>query len=283
MSAIYQNHSFQIAPADFATVLGNSRIAAQRTVSYEIGLWQEITESMDFDVALFYRDIYDLLSTKVISTYNQIEYGFYTNKDYGNVRGLELKFEFSRENLGLYLNYTLQYTRGNADNPLQTFTRSGDSMDPINYLIPMGWDQRHTLNVTAAYNTDKYGATLIAYYNSGTPYSWEPVAQSILARINLFPNNSWQPSRFSVDLNAYYNISLARGMNLKLLCTVYNLFDTLNEEWVNSQTGRAYSAIITDVERAGHRSDFNQIEDVIRNPSMYSVPRLVKIGLALTF
>ncbi|RMF65769.1 MAG: TonB-dependent receptor, partial [Calditrichaeota bacterium] len=129
MYAIYQNHSFRVAPNDYTTTMGNARIHAQKTVQYEVGLWQELTEGMGLEVALFYRDIYDLLSTRIITTYNQIEYGLYSNKDYGNAKGLEVKYEFRRGPLTAALNYTLQYTRGNADNPLFTFTRAGESMD----------------------------------------------------------------------------------------------------------------------------------------------------------
>ena len=283
MYSMYQNHAFRIAPTDYSTVLGNSQINAQKTVSYEVGLWQEIIDGMDIDVALFYRDIYDLLSTKIISTYNQIEYGLYTNKDYGNVRGLEVKYDFILGNFSLFLNYTLQYTRGNADNPTQTFTRAGDSMDPINRLIPMSWDQRHTLNLTAGYNTIKYGCTLTGYYNSGTPYTWQPVSESILARINLYPNNASKPSGYSFDLNGYYNVYLLRNVKMRLSLTVYNLFDKLSEVWVNAQTGRAYTTIIKPTDIAGHRSNFNEYEDRVRNPSMYSAPRLVKVGLGIVF
>lgn len=283
MSAMYQNHSFQVAPNDYATTMGNSQIEAQKTVQYEVGLWQEIIRGMGIEVALFYRDIYDLVSAKVISTFNQIEYGLYSNKDYGNAKGLEVKYDFVWENVSAYLNYTLQYTRGNADNPTQTFTRAGDSMDPINRLIPMSWDQRHTLNITVGYNTRDYGVTLTGYFNSGSPFTWSPIPESMLSRVNLYPNNSWRPSTYSVDLNSYYDFNLKNNMKLRLTLNAYNLFDRLNEGWVNSQTGRAYTAIIRPIDIARHRSDFNEFIDRVQNPSMYSAPRLVKVGLGLVF
>ena len=73
-------------------------------------------KNTSLEINLYYRDIYDLLSLAVVSTYNQVEYGIYTNKDYGNVRGLELKLDYSFDNLFLQTNYTYQFTRGNADN-----------------------------------------------------------------------------------------------------------------------------------------------------------------------
>ena len=117
---------------------------------------------------LYYKDIYDLLSTKTITTFNDVKYGLYTNKDYGNVRGMEIKFDVLYNNLNVMTNYTLQYTRGIADSPTSSFSREGANQDPITKLIPLEWDQRHTMNVTAGYNTKKYGATLSIFYNSGS-------------------------------------------------------------------------------------------------------------------
>ncbi len=281
--ALYNNNSYRIAPTDYATLMGNPTIDAQKTVTYEIGLWQEITNGMELEVALYYRDIYDLLSTKVVSTYNQTEYGLYTNKDYGNARGLEVKYKWHLGNLMAGVNYTLQYTRGNADYPTMTFNRAGNSIDPVIQMIPMSWDQRHTLNGTVGYNTAKYGATLTGYFDSGTPYSWSPISSSILYRVNLLPNNSSQPSQYDFDLTAYYNFQILGNLRARLTLNVYNLFDRLNEVWVNSQTGRAYTAIIRETDRASHRSVFNTYEDRIHDPSAYSAPRLVKLGLGIEF
>lgn len=283
MYAIYQNNSFIVAPTDHETLMGNAQLNAQKTVMYEIGLWQEIMPGMGFEVALFYRDIYDLLSTKVISTYNQIEYGLYTNKDYGNVRGVEFKYDFTRHRFSTYLNYTLQFTRANADNPTQTFNRDGSSMDPINRLIPMGWDQRHTFNITAAYNAEKFGSTLTMYYNSGTAYTFTPIGESRLSRINLYPNNDYQPARYSVDLTGYFSLMKVGMLDFQLTYSIYNLLDTLNPVAVNGETGRPYTAIISESERGSHRSDFNTYEDRVQNPSMYAAPRLVKLGLTARF
>lgn len=283
MYAMYQNHAFRVAPTDYSTTMGNAQLKAQKTVQYEIGLWQQLMAGMGLEVALFYRDIYDLLSAKVISTYNQIEYGLYSNKDYGNAKGLEVKYDLNMGHLGAFVNYTLQYTRGNADNPTQTFSRAGNSMDPVSRLIPMSWDQRHTVNLTMSYTTKDFGMTLTSYFNSGAPYTWSPISESQLSRVNLYPNNAVRPSRLSVDLSGYYNIPLHGSLRAKVTLNVYNLFDRLNEAWVNAETGRAYTAIIRETDLAAHHSDFNDFIDIVHNPSMYEAPRLVKLGLGIEF
>jgi len=283
MYALYQNHSLRVAPNDYFTTMGNSQLEAQQTVQYEVGLWQELMPNMGLEVIVYYRDIYNLLSTKIISTFNQIEYGLYTNKDYGNVKGLELKFDYNVGNFSTHVNYTLQYTRGNADNPTQTFDRAGDSKDPIPTLIPMSWDQRHTFNVTAGYNSKRFGVTLTAYYNSGMPFSWSPLSENRVANINLHPNNSYQKTTYTVDVNGYVNLYQFKKISLRLNYSIYNLLDRLNENWVDATTGRAYTAIIQPSDLTSHHSNFNEYEDRIHNPSMYAAPRLVKVGLGVSF
>ena len=283
MYAMFQNNSQLIAPNDYSTVMGNKELKAEKTVTYEIGLWQELARGVGLEVSLFYRDIYNLLSTQIISTYNQIEYGLYSNKDYGNARGLEVKLDLNAGPISSWVNYTLQYTRGNADNPQQAFSRSGASMDPVNRFIPMSWDQRHTFNATVAYNINNFGLSLTGYYNSGSPYTFSPLEESRLSRINLYPNNDYKPARYSADLVTYYNLPVYKDYKINFRLAVYNLFDRLNEGWVNGNTGRAYTAIIRDTDLAGHRSDFNEYIDRVQNPSMFSTPRMFKFSMGVNF
>ena len=283
MYAFYQNHSFLVAPTDYTTQTGNPQLEAQKTVQYEVGLWQEIVKGMGLEVNLFYRDIYDLLSMKVVSTYNQIEYGVYTNKDYGNVKGLEVKYDVTYERFRAFVNYTLQYTRGNADNPTQTFTRAGDSRDPISRLIPMSWDQRHTVALGLNYGTQKWSTSLTGYYDDGTPYTWSPIAESRLARVNLYPNNAKKPAKVRLDFYGFYDFDLTQRFKLRASLYIENVLDRQNELFVNGNTGRANEAIVRAVDLANHRSLFNEYGDRVVNPAAIEAPRYVKLGLGLIF
>jgi len=283
MYAMYENHSYLVDPNDYVTRMGNTLLEPEKTITYEIGLWQELSRQVSLDVALFYRDIYNLLTTATYSTYNQVQYGLYSNKDYGNARGLEVKLDLDFGMMKGMVNYTLQYTRGNADSPGQTFDRAGNNQDPVNRFIPMSWDQRHTLNGSLMYLKENYGATITAYYNSGSPYTFSPQSESVLSRINLYPNNDYRPEKYSVDGALYYRFSIMKNFKATLDINIYNIFDRLNEEWVNDQTGRAYTAVIRETDIASHRSDFNDYYDRIENPSMYSSPRSIKIALGVNF
>jgi len=280
--AMLSNYDRLIATQSFqSAVMGNPQLNAEKTITYEVGLWQKLNRLMSLEVNVYYRDIYELLSTKVITTYNTIKYGYYTNKDYGNVRGVELKYELRSGPISVFTNYTLQYTQGNADNPAQSYSREGNNQDPVSKLIPMSWDQRHTFNTTFGYNISSYGVSLTGYFNSGTPYTFSPSSINPLAAINLLPNNDYKPPNYTVDMSGYYNIKIFNQFSGKLTFLIYNIFDRLNEYGVNSQTGRAYTALITDSDRRNFRSNFTTIEDSYQDPSAFSAPRTIKIGLEL--
>jgi len=115
------------------------------------------------------------------------------------------------------------------------------------------------------------------------PYSWRPITESPLALINLLPNNERRPSKFNVDLQAHYNVMTVGKVKVKFTALVYNLLDRLNEQWVNSTTGRAYTAIIRPIDIETYRSNFSEYKDIIQNPSAYSAPRSVKLGLSFQF
>jgi len=278
--AMYSNSDWLISPNNYATILGNPNLEAEKTVNYELGFWQEINRDMGLEVVLFYKDIYNLLSTKTITTYNTVKYGLYSNKDYGNVRGLELVYDYNAGPISIVANYTFQYTRGIADSPTSSCSREGANQDPITKLIPLNWDQRHTMNVTAGYNTKKYGATLSVFYNSGSAYTFEPISENPLANVNLLPNNSYKPSNYTINLSSYYNLFKTGS---RITFEVYNLFDTLNEYGVNSQTGRAYSAILNEADIASFRSNYTTIEDTYQDPNSYSAPRSIKIGIEWSY
>ena len=278
--AMYSNSNWLISPNNYATILGNPNLEAEKTVNYELGFWQEINRDMGVEVVLFYKSIYNLLSTRTITTYNTVKYGLYSNKDYGNVRGLELVYDYNTGPISIIANYTFQYTRGIADSPTSSFSREGANQDPITKLIPLNWDQRHTMNVTAGYNTKKYGATLSIFYNSGSAYTFEPISENPLANVNLLPNNSYKPSNYTINLSSYYNLFKTGS---RITFEIYNLFDTLNEYGVNSQTGRAYSAILNEADVASFRSNYTTIEDTYQDPNSYSAPRSIKIGLEWSY
>lgn len=281
--SLYQNSRFMVPSGNFETIIGNPNLKPEKTVQYEMGLWQELQKNLGLEVSVFYRDIYDLLTATVITTYNQVKYGYYNNKDYGNVKGMELKLDYSAKPFSLFVNYTLQYTRGIADNPSSTYTRAGQNMDEISKLIALEWDQRHTLNVSAGYEQENYGLNLIGSFNSGIAYTYKPISESPLSKQTLFPNNQHRPATFDISLKSHYDLEVMDKIKVRLFLSVYNLLDRLNELRVNDATGRAYTTILTESEKSTFKSNYNDVYDASHDPSMYSAPREIKFGIGIAF
>ena len=75
--AMYNRSDWLVPSGNYETIMGNPNVSAEKTVSYEIGLWQRINQFMSADINLYYRDIYELLGTKTITTFNEVKYGLY--------------------------------------------------------------------------------------------------------------------------------------------------------------------------------------------------------------
>ena len=100
---------------------------------------------------MFYKDIRDLLGVEFISTYNDAVYARVTNVDFGNVEGFTMSLNHRALGpLNVSLDYTWQNAQADASDPHETFTRAENKEDPRPRLVPLNWDQRHTLNLSIA-------------------------------------------------------------------------------------------------------------------------------------
>jgi len=72
------------------------------------------------------------------------------------------------------------------------------------------------------------------------------------------------------------------GLTPKLEFLIYNLTDRYNEYGVSSETGRAYTAVVSETELLSHRSNFNTYDDRYKDPAMFSGPRQIKLGLTVS-
>ena len=153
----------------------------------------------------------------------------------------------------------------------------------ITLLIPLKWDQRNTLNISAGYEEENYGVNLVGTFNSGLAYTYKPIPESPLSKQTLYPNNEHRPATFDLSLKGHYDLALVNNVKMRLFLSVYNLLDQLNEIYVNETTGRAYTAIVRPTEISTFKSNFNDVYDSAHDPSMYSAPREIKLGVGFIF
>jgi len=270
---------FLISKAGLNTLIGNPDLDGQRTVMYEIGLRQVLYTNLVLEFTAYYRDIRNWVDTEIIETYDKSRFARYINRDYGNVRGIIISLEKRlTRHWGARLDYTYQFAEGNASDPRTVFfdNQTDPPIEPEKKLIRLDWDQRSTLNFSLTVGTPgSWNIGLIGQIGSGTPYTAD--LRWIGANVN-FRNNRKKPSVVSFDLRAEKMVELW-GLRFKTFLLAYNIFDRLNEYGVYGSTGRANRDL--NVKFAGDIYGLNTIEEYVNNPSFYSAPRLIRMGISL--
>ncbi|MCK4328852.1 TonB-dependent receptor [candidate division WOR-3 bacterium] len=276
---LYTNPEFEIPKmSGINTILGNADLDAQRTVMYEIGLQQAFTDNIAVDVTLFYRDIRDWVGTspQINTVVPGTAYVKYINKDYANVRGITVAFDrYRTDKFGLSLDYTYQIVEGTSSNPEDAFWDARAGRAPRIQVIPLDWDQTHTVNLSILYGN----AGLILRYGTGFPYTPYIVQGTRVGRsltTGLKENSARKPSTLTADFNYTHDIKI-RKATASFTIRILNLFDARNEEWVFEDTGRATYTLQERIAGADASPDW-----FIR-PDFYSEPRQLQIGVAVKF
>ncbi|MFQ6613411.1 MAG: TonB-dependent receptor domain-containing protein [Fidelibacterota bacterium] len=272
---LYLNPDFEVTPS-LSTTMGNADLEPERTTQYEIGFQQQFGFNVGVDVTGFYKDIRNLLGTKIVDTFIAGDrYALYINRDYGNVRGVTASLTLRRiGDVSGSLDYTFSVAEGNASDPATAYYDELSGNEPEKQLVPLDWDQRHTLNGTVTFYFGKSGGiSLIAQYGSGLPYT------PALAGTRLsFENSERKPATYNIDLRSHWSLSLF-GLRFRLQMNIYNLFDIRNERYVYSDTGRAtYSLIPTYLPE---EQKYNTLSEYLTRPDYFSAPRQIKIGVSV--
>ena len=264
---------------------GNPDIKPQRTIMYEIGVRQQFENDYVLDVTAFYRDIRDWITAgPPFQTINLVTYSVYTNKDYSNVRGITLSFNkrFS-DHFSFDLNYTYQVAEGSASNPDDEYRAAQGNQQPVIYLSPLNWDQRHNLNFNFLVGGDDWGISLLTRYGTGLPYT-PSVTQYTSDRglsTGFEVNSRRRPAQFTVDLKANKTFRLL-GLSLTGYLKVFNLFDNRTVVNVFGDTGEA--DFTTEAQNLGTDPNRpNTIAEYLRYPDHYAAPRLVQTGVEISF
>jgi len=248
-------------------VLGNPDLNPERTVQYEFGYKHAFTQSVGINLNVFYKDIRDLLGVEFISTYTSAEYARLTNVDFGNVMGYTITFDQRQKGgLSTSLDYTWQRAMGNSSNPHETATRAEAGEDPRPRLIPLNWDQRHTLNLSIIYQLQKdFLFSAIAKYSSGQPYT--PSIRSGFGG-ELEENSGRKNYAFRVDVRSEKFFNLFNS-DISIYMRILNLFD---QDFVNG-------FVFQDTGSPDYSLTPASVAVTLANPNRYYPPRRIEVGI----
>lgn len=273
--------------------VGNPDLKAEKTISYEIGLQQQVAAEFAIDVTLYYKDLKDQVGLELAKTVDAVSYERYINRDYGNVKGFTVALEkLSTGLLSGTLDYTFQYAQGSASDPnflqvIEVASRMSD--EPVQFperqILPLDWDQRHTVNlVVNLREPNDWSLSVLGRYGSGLPYSPTSVEELQLPDRE-FKNSDRKPATYTLDFKAQKSF-FTSGVMWNVFLQVDNLFDHLNENSVFSTTGRATNNARLPYDEQIERQNLEEggqftMQEWDNRPSWYSSPRRIRIGVAV--
>jgi len=284
---LYTNPEFESLVG--TPTFGNANLNPERTVTYEMGLQQQLTETIAFNVTGFYKDVRDLLALQRIRISSSESYNKYVNKDYGNIKGITFsltKRKLPDDLFGASLDYTFQVAEGNETGAEAFFLDLSSGRQSEKIPVPLNWDQRHSLNGVLTFGSPRdFTVTLVGTVNTGLPYTPALFETQLL----LETNSERKPLQTNVDLLMEKSFNIFNVVTTIFL-KVFNLFDTKNENLVYDDTGRA---TYTLEEGKGGPQETNRIAERVPGvhsateyfvrPHYYLAPREVRVGLSLEF
>ena len=274
-SLLYSNPEYEINPFSSQTQYGNPNLKPERTLAFELGLQQGLTDEIGVDLTIFAKDIRNLVGQQIVRNPNGDFAIRWINTDYGNVRGITASlFKRGRSALSASVDYTLQFVQGTASDPGEAFGREQAGLAPTVSLIRLNWDRRHVLNGTLTYAPSQTTSiTAVGRLQTGTPYT--TVRNFVRSPIT---NNGERPMTFVTDLRAFYKPPFL-PVDASLFLQVENLLDSRIDNNVYVDSGRPDETISLSQFENVQVGGVNTLEDFYYRQDFYGAPRRVSLGL----
>jgi len=223
-------------------VLGNVQIEPERTVLYELGIENQLSEELVLGFTAYFKDIFDLNQIReVVALPNS--YFQYQNVDYGNVKGFELNLQKQMSNMwACGLSYTLQFAKGTAADAnewYQDFYYYQIDVPVIDYWLD--FDERHIVNANLDLELPRdffliplqdFSNSFVFSFHSGAPYTPRDLRGNRLGE----ENSARMPGYWNLDWNFTRQIRLG-PLSLAFRGMILNLFNTRQILEVHETTG----------------------------------------------
>ena len=271
-NALYYNLKKDISSS--LPLIGNPKTNAQKTVSFEAGLKQQLGDNWAFDLTAWYKDITDLLSTLQVS-YLSKDYVIYYNSDYANVKGVDLSLlkRFNNFFSGS-IDYTYMIAKGNNSQPLGGFISAYTQEEIPHQEYFLDFDQRHSFAANFNfYIPADYGIlsdinfNLIFRASSGLPYT--PYVDPTV-RIDVNSERKPWTSTLDFRLQKQFPVSF---LSFAWFVEITNLLDTENVLFVYSRTGKPFDN--------GQPGLVGSSPDANYNPANVGPPRTITTGVQI--
>lgn len=293
--------------------INNPNLKPERTIDYEVGFQQKVSESSAIKIAAYYKELRDMIQQRTFFPVPiVVQYTTFDNQDFGTVKGFTFQYDLRRTgNVSITANYTLQFADGTGSN---ANSQAGlTSRGNLRTLFPLDYDERHRIvadldyryPVGNAYNGPEIFGTKIfesagfhlqSILVSGRPYTaaQTPTELGGIGTIGSI-NGARKPWNFTLNLRVDKSFDLGNNLFLNVYGRVSNLLDRRNTIGVYPVTGS--SADDGFLRSENGRRQIQSIQSSVRqvdaylaayqwallNPSLYSLPRRIYVGAILEF
>ncbi|MES2619276.1 MAG: TonB-dependent receptor [Bacteroidota bacterium] len=174
--------------------LNNPNLKPERTIDFELGFKQRVSNTAALTISAFYREFRDMIQIrKVINAYPK-DYITYGNIDFGTTKGFTLDFDMRRTgNFSVKANYTMQFAEGTGSDDRTQANLVNSNQPNFRTINALNYDARHMINVMLNYSfadgkdyngptvknkqiLSNFGVSLQAAARSGTPYTEQTAA-----------------------------------------------------------------------------------------------------------
>ena len=286
----------------------NNALQPERTTDYEIGFRQRLSARSALTISTFFRQIENLIQLDDIRDAHPQGYSTYSNKDFGTVKGLEFDFDLRRtNNISANVNYTLSYAQGTGSNSRSTSVIAWIDETPPNFISPLSFDQRHTMNISLDYRLgagegpvvggmklfENFGVNVLATASSGQHYTGQVEPFSQIESKAPVPdggvNSKSMPWSNRIDLRVDRKFSIGSRSTLSAFVWVQNLLDTENTQGVWRATGLPDDdGFLSTPGGQQFLGGAPPVAETLyqhrnRNLGNFGIPRLTRIGVRLDF
>ncbi len=172
--------------------LNNPDLRPERTIDYQLGFRQKVSNNSAITISAFYRDLKDQVQVRSYNFAYPNTYFSFGNRDFGNVKGFLIDYDLRKtasSNFSLKANYTLQFADGTGSDNASQANLIQAGQPNLRTVAPLSYDSRHIITLTGDYSYSegkKYngpvsksgkqilansGINVIMRSRSGTPYT----------------------------------------------------------------------------------------------------------------
>lgn len=255
--------------------INNPNLLPEKTVDYELGFQQKLSNSSALKLSAFYREMRDLVQAYRFSGAYPVNYYSYNNLDFGTVKGYTVQYDLRRSaNVWIKASYTMQFADGTGSNEESASALIRSGQPNLRTTNPLSYDRRHAISTVFDYRfaqgnryngpvitrkkgdgpdkniklLESTGLNIVFRGGSGVPYSKSSVVYASLlgsgAILQGSLNGSRLPWQFTMDGRIDRDITLSFGEGEKqkqaymnVYVQVLNILNTKNVMGVYRATG----------------------------------------------